>query len=122
MIGEEDETGSARDVLADSLRIGEGGAPLGYSAVERAIMDTTRQTAADRVHIELMDHAVLRRADIDALERSTRQTGASWNGASVASRPQTDMPSLTHRKRGESIRGARTRSRSRAFWAAAKAS
>jgi hypothetical protein len=70
-------------------------------------MDTTRQTAADRVHIELMDHAVLRRADINALERSTRQTGASWNGASVASRPQTDMPSLTHRKRGESIRGAR---------------
>ena len=44
VIGEEDDTGSARDVLTGGLWIGEGGKPLGYSAVERAIMETTRQT------------------------------------------------------------------------------
>ena len=44
IIGEEDDTGSAPDVLTGGLWIGEGGKALGYSAVERAIMETTRQT------------------------------------------------------------------------------
>jgi integrase len=44
VIGEEDDTGSAPDVLTGGLWIGEGGKALGYSAVERAIMETTRQT------------------------------------------------------------------------------
>jgi integrase len=44
VIGEEDDTGSARNVLTGGLWIGEGGKTLGYSAVERAIMETTRQT------------------------------------------------------------------------------
>ena len=35
VIGEEDDTGSAPDVLTGGLWIGEGGAPLGYSAVGR---------------------------------------------------------------------------------------
>jgi integrase len=42
--GEEDECGEARNVLTGGLWIGEGGKALGYSAVERAIMETTRQT------------------------------------------------------------------------------
>ena len=44
VIGEEDDTGSAPDVLTGGLWIGEGGKALGYSAVERAIMETTRLT------------------------------------------------------------------------------
>jgi hypothetical protein len=44
MIGEPDEKGSRFSALAGALWIGERGEPLGYSQVERAIMDTTRQT------------------------------------------------------------------------------
>ena len=43
MLGEQDETGSARDVIEGALWIGERGDPLGYSGVDRAITDTTRQ-------------------------------------------------------------------------------
>src|SRR5215204_5192810 len=48
VIGEEDYAGSAPDVLTGGLWIGEGGKALGYSAVERAIMETTRQTIGRR--------------------------------------------------------------------------
>jgi integrase len=44
IIRAEDDTGSARNALTGGLWIGEGGNALGYSAVERAIMETTRQT------------------------------------------------------------------------------
>ena len=45
VIGEEEEaTGSALDVLTGSLWLGPNGEPLGYSGVERTIMETTRQT------------------------------------------------------------------------------
>ena len=43
MLGEDDETGSARDVLEGAVWIGECGDPLGYSGIARAITDTTRQ-------------------------------------------------------------------------------
>jgi integrase len=44
LIGEADETGSALDVLTGSLWIAPNGEPLGYSGVERTIMEITRQT------------------------------------------------------------------------------
>jgi integrase len=44
IIGEEDESGSTRDQLEGPLSVGERGKPFGYSAVERAMMQTTRQT------------------------------------------------------------------------------
>jgi hypothetical protein len=43
-IGEEDESGSARDSLTGPLWVGSTGEPLGYSGVERTIMETTRRT------------------------------------------------------------------------------
>jgi len=44
VIGEEDESQEARNVLTGGLWIGADGQTLGYSGVERAIMATTRQT------------------------------------------------------------------------------
>jgi len=44
MIGEEEESGSPRDSLTGPLWVGSTGEPLGYSGVERTIMDTTRRT------------------------------------------------------------------------------
>jgi integrase len=44
MIGEADEGGSPSAGLVGALWVGERGEPLGYSGVERAIMDTTRRT------------------------------------------------------------------------------
>jgi integrase len=44
MIGEADESGSARDSLTGPLWVGFTGEPLGYSGVERAIMETTHLT------------------------------------------------------------------------------
>ena len=43
IIGEEDKSGEARNDLAGGLWIGAGGETLGYSAVERVIMETTRR-------------------------------------------------------------------------------
>ena len=43
VIGEEDESQEARNVLTGGLWIGADGQTLGYSGVERAIMATTRQ-------------------------------------------------------------------------------
>jgi hypothetical protein len=44
MIGEEHESGSVQDSLTGPLWVGSTGAPLGYSGVERTIMQTTRRT------------------------------------------------------------------------------
>jgi integrase len=44
VMGEEDGNGAARDMLTGSLWVGATGLPLGYSGVERTIMDSTRQT------------------------------------------------------------------------------
>lgn len=44
IIGDEDQSGEARSILAGGLWIGAGGERLGYSAVGQAIMGTTRQT------------------------------------------------------------------------------
>jgi integrase len=44
IIGQDDESGSARDSLTGPLWVGSTGEPLGYSGVERTIMGTTRQT------------------------------------------------------------------------------
>jgi hypothetical protein len=45
VIGEEEEaTGSALDVLTGSFWLAPNGEPLGYSGVERTIMETTRKT------------------------------------------------------------------------------
>jgi hypothetical protein len=44
IIGQEDETGSPRDSLTGPLWVGSTGEPLGYSGVERTIMETTPRT------------------------------------------------------------------------------
>ena len=44
VIGNDDDDSTSGDHLTGSLWIGAGGEPLCYSAVERAIMETTRQT------------------------------------------------------------------------------
>lgn len=43
IIGEEDETEPVRNGLEGALWVGERGRPLGYSAVERVVMQTTRE-------------------------------------------------------------------------------
>ena len=47
IIGEEDKSGEARNDLAGGLWIGAGGETLGYSAVERVIMETTRRALGE---------------------------------------------------------------------------
>jgi integrase len=70
IIGEEDDTGSAPDVLTGGLWIGEGGKALGYSAVERAIMETTRQT----IGRALSPHDFRRNAATTARFRAGRES------------------------------------------------
>jgi hypothetical protein len=70
VIGEEDETGSHRNLLTGGVWIGEGGEPLGYSATERAIMETTRQT----IGRALSPHDFRRNAATTARFRAVRES------------------------------------------------
>src|SRR5215207_739567 len=92
VIGEEDGTGSAPDVLTGGLWIGEGGKALGYSAVERAIMETTRQThwthtEPTRLPAKWRDHRPLPRwRSAGPRQRAPRSSRSQRDGKTTTSR------------------------------------